>query len=65
MGLPGSPQDQKDKISFILENEIDELDLRQRLKTVRKWNKESEVGFPESGFWLMIVEETIRFWGSG
>lgn len=65
MGLPGSPQDQKDKISFILENEIDELDLRQRLKTVRKWNKESEVGSPESGFWLMIVEETIRFWGSG
>ncbi|KAH0670337.1 hypothetical protein KY289_024830 [Solanum tuberosum] len=34
MGLPGSPQDQKDKISFILENEIDELDLRQRLKTL-------------------------------
>ncbi|KAH0754882.1 hypothetical protein KY290_025152 [Solanum tuberosum] len=39
MGLPGSPQDQKDKISFILENEIDELDLRQRLKTIGspKW----------------------------
>jgi len=61
MGLPGSPQDQKDKISFILENEIDELDLRQRLKTVRKWNRESEVGDPESGFWLMIVEEILKF----
>uniref|UniRef100_M1DW78 Uncharacterized protein n=1 Tax=Solanum tuberosum TaxID=4113 RepID=M1DW78_SOLTU len=65
MGLPGSPQDQKDSIYLIFKDEIDELDLSQRLKTVRKWNKESEVGSPESGFWLMIVEETIRFWGSG
>ncbi|KAG5568281.1 hypothetical protein H5410_064702, partial [Solanum commersonii] len=44
MGLPGSPQDQKDSIYLIFKDEIDELDLSQRLKTVRKWNKESEVG---------------------
>ena len=65
MGLPGSPQEQKSNINLILENEIDELDLRQRLKRIRKWNKESEVGNPESSFWLMVVEETIRVWGSG
>ncbi|KAG5589163.1 hypothetical protein H5410_039677, partial [Solanum commersonii] len=53
----------KHNIYIIFKDEIDELDLSQR-QNGPKWNKESS-GFPGEWLRLMIVEETIRFWGSG
>lgn len=57
MGLPGSPTEQKKSISIILENHLDTMDVDRRLRQIRKWQKEEEVGSPESSFWLMVVEE--------
>lgn len=60
MGLPGSPTEQKKSISIILENHLDTMDVDRRLRQIRKWQKEEEVGSPESSFWLMVVEEIIN-----
>lgn len=57
MGLPGSPTEQKKSISIILENHLDTMDVDRRLRQIRKWQKEEEVGSPESSFWLMVVEQ--------
>ncbi|KAG6467816.1 hypothetical protein ZIOFF_074335 (mitochondrion) [Zingiber officinale] len=56
MGLPGSPTEQKKSISIILENHLDTMDVDRRLRQIRKWQKEEEVGSPESSFWLMRSE---------
>ena len=57
MGLPGSPEEQKKSITTILENHLDTLDVERRLRQIRKWEKEGELGSPDSCFWLMLVEE--------
>ncbi|KAK1548040.1 hypothetical protein Q3G72_012742 [Acer saccharum] len=60
MGLPGSPAEQKKSISTILENHLDTLDVNRRLRELRRWGKEEELGSPESAFWLMLVEEITK-----
>ena len=60
MGLPGSPAEQKKSISTILENHLDTLDVDRRLREIRRWEKEEELGSPESAFWLMVVEEITK-----
>jgi len=60
MGLPGSPAEQKKDISTILENHLDTLDVDKRLRELRRWAKEEELGSPESSFWLMVVEEITK-----
>ena len=60
MGLPGSPSEQKKSISTILENHLDTLDVDRRLRQIRRWAKEEELGSPESSFWLMVVEEILK-----
>ena len=57
MGLPGSPAGQKDRISTILENHLETIDVERRLRQIRRWEKTEELGSPESSFWLMVVEE--------
>lgn len=60
MGLPGSPAEQRKSISLILENHLDTLDIDKRLRQIRKWSKEEELGSSESSFWLMGVEEITK-----
>lgn len=59
IGLAGSPEEQRRSISLILENHLDDLDVDRRLRQIRKWDKDSEVGSPDSSFWLMVVQEIV------
>ena len=55
--LPGSPAEQKETVSIILDNHLDDIDVDRRLRKIRRWDKESEVGSPDSSFWIMIEND--------
>ena len=60
LGLPGSVEEQKKSVFFILESVLDDKDVDDRLRQIKLWSRPQELDNPDSSFWLRIVDQISK-----
>ena len=59
--LPGTEEEQTDKIRSILEFNLDGIALNHRIKQIHRWRQPAQMEDEESPFWMMIIDQVSQF----